>query len=587
MSVKVLLAAVGLAGAAQVSAIQPLDEFLSGARMSSVDNAEARAVRRQLGAEADAELGRALPRLSLRGVYSRNQYDTTIELPGTAGGPATSVRITPHDQLDGAATLDVPLVDLASFARIASARTGAKAAATQAASTELRVQSLVSQNYYQLVANLALVEASREALDVARASLRIAEERHGAGTTALLDVDRARAEVERNVQQLAAAELQVSLVARALQSLTGISPALEGEGPVADDLHEELPLERFQAPDDKIPALAAAIQSRVASDQAGPGSAPRPRPQPERERDRAGDQRRGARRAGCLLAVSRSASAGPSISPPSPGIRAQDAAADAARAREERARLAARDDIHSAWTTVRTNIARSRSARVQSEVSARAAELALERYQAGAATQLDLLQTQRDAFAAAAARIQADADLVNSRAQLRVAAGAEPPRPAGEGGAVTHAGSPGRRCSRLRAIRSRARLRLAPGPRGRGFPARRPPSGPASATRVLSGFNSGAFMKSRTRQWVVVIVGLVARRRHPRRREGGADRQHGAGGGVIRAAPGGRHLRQGRGDPVGGREGGDRVARGGAGRRPRRRAARHRPRDRASSPAPS
>lgn len=422
MSVKVLLAAVGLAGAAQVSAIQPLDEFLSGARMSSVDNAEARAVRRQLGAEADAELGRALPRLSLRGVYSRNQYDTTIELPGTAGGPATSVRITPHDQLDGAATLDVPLVDLASFARIASARTGAKAAATQAASTELRVQSLASQNYYQLVANLALVEASREALDVARASLRIAEERHGAGTTALLDVDRARAEVERNVQQLAAAELQVSLGARALQSLTGISPALEGEGPVADDLHEELPLERFQAPDDKIPALAAAIQSRVASDQAAraqrlvlvPSLSASVTERVTNAEGLAGRDAYWQSVVGLSWSLNLTTLA---------GIRAQDAAADAARAREERARLAARDDIHSAWTTVRTNIARSRSARVQSEVSARAAELALERYQAGAATQLDLLQTQRDAFAAAAARIQADADLVNSRAQLRVAAG--------------------------------------------------------------------------------------------------------------------------------------------------------------------
>jgi outer membrane protein TolC len=105
------------------------------------------------------------------------------------------------------------------------------------------------------------------------------------------------------------------------------------------------------------------------------------------------------------------------------GIRSQDAAADVARAQEQRVRLAARDDIHRAWRTVQTDIARSRSARVQAEVSARAAKLALDRYQAGTATQLDLLQAQRDAFAADAARIQADADLVNARAQLRIAAG--------------------------------------------------------------------------------------------------------------------------------------------------------------------
>ena len=78
---------------------------------------------------------------------------------------------------------------------------------------------------------------------------------------------------------------------------------------------------------------------------------------------------------------------------------------------------------HRAWATVGTNIARSRSARVQSDVSARAADLALDRYRVGEGTQLDLLQAQRDAFAADAGRIQADADLLNSRAQLRVASG--------------------------------------------------------------------------------------------------------------------------------------------------------------------
>jgi outer membrane protein TolC len=261
MSMRVLLAVGGLLVAAQASALQPLDGFLRGARTSSTDNAEARAVRRQLA--ADAALGRALPGVSLRGTYTRNQYATTLGLPGVGGGPATSVTVTPHDQLDGTATLDVPLVDLASFARIAAARTSARASASQAASTELRVQALVSQDYYQLVANASLVGAARRALDVAQASLRIAEQRHSAGTTPLLDVDRARGEVERNVQQLAAAELQVSLVARALESLTGISPALQGDVQLADDIHEEPPLERFQTSDAELPALAG--RSRAAS----------------------------------------------------------------------------------------------------------------------------------------------------------------------------------------------------------------------------------------------------------------------------------------------------------------------------------
>lgn len=421
MSLKVLLTIGGLVLGAQASALQPLDEFLRGARTSSTENAEARAARRQLGAEAQAALGRALPRLSLGGTYTRNEFETTLRLPGD-GGPGTTVTVTPRDQLDGAATLDVPLVDLASFARIAAARTSAGASAQQQAATELRIQSLVSQNYHQLVANLALVEASRRALDVAQASLRIAEARHRAGSTPLLDVDRARAEVERNVQQLASADLGVSLVARALESLSGISPEIERAVPLADDLHEEPPLERFQAPDDEIPALAAAIKSRVAQEQQAraqrlslvPSLSASLTERVTNAEGLAGRDSYWQAVLGLTWSLDLTTIA---------GIRAEEAAAEGARAREQRARLAARDDIHRAWTTVRTNIARSRSARVQAEVSGRAEELALERYQAGVAAQLDLLQAQRDAFAAAAARIQADADLVNSRAQLKVAAG--------------------------------------------------------------------------------------------------------------------------------------------------------------------
>jgi outer membrane protein TolC len=416
MHVKLILALGAFALAGRASALQPLEEFLRGARTHGADNAEARAAREQLGAEATASLGRALPRLSLRGTYVRNEFDARLPLPGG------SQTLTPLDQLDGTATLDVPLVDLATFTRIAAARSNARASERQVAATELRTQSAVAQDYYQLVADLALGESSRRALEVSRESLRIAEERRKAGTVALLDADRARAEVERNVQQVASADLQTALVARALQSLTGITPELGGEVGLADDLAEAPPLERFQPPDAEIPALAAAMENRVAAE-------------------------RQARAQGLSLVPSLSASVTERVTDfeglgghdsywqavvalgwtfdltTLAGIRAQAAAAAGARAREQRVRLAARDDIHRSWTTVRTDIARSRSARVQAEVSARAAKLALDRYQVGEGTQLDLLQAQRDAFAADAGRIQADADLLNARAQLRVAAG--------------------------------------------------------------------------------------------------------------------------------------------------------------------
>jgi outer membrane protein TolC len=108
------------------------------------------------------------------------------------------------------------------------------------------------------------------------------------------------------------------------------------------------------------------------------------------------------------------------------GIRARSAEADAARAREESARLAVGDAIYGAWSAIEASIARSRSARAQAALSARAAEIARTRYKAGVATQLDLIQADRDAFGAAASRIQSDADLKNARLQLRIAAGTDP-----------------------------------------------------------------------------------------------------------------------------------------------------------------
>ena len=62
-------------------------------------------------------------------------------------------------------------------------------------------------------------------------------------------------------------------------------------------------------------------------------------------------------------------------------------------------------------------------ARAQADAAEKAAYLALERYRAGALTQLDVTQSQRDAFQARVAQIQADADLSYARVLLRTTVG--------------------------------------------------------------------------------------------------------------------------------------------------------------------
>jgi outer membrane protein TolC len=402
-------------------ALQPVETFIAGARQRNPDELEARANLSQQEAQATSTLGRVLPGIGARGSYSRNQYSSIVDI-APPGQPAQPVTLVPRDQWDGSATLTVPLIDLAGFRRVGAANATAQAAAHQLDATRLQVEGQVVQDYYQVVANLALVAASSTALDVSREGLRLARARYQAGTAAALDVDRAVADVEQQVQQLAAAELQVALAARALESTSSVKPDVSTVAPLSDDLHPEPELSTFETGLAGLPAVAAASAStRAAEKQA---DAQRLTLAPliagtftERGTNAAGFSGRNWSYQGALTAtwsfdLSTVAD-----------IRVQDAAADAARARELRARLSAGDAIHREWNTVVAGIARSRSARAGREAAAHASAQARERYRAGTITQLDLLQAQRDAFNAEVSRIQADADLVNARVQLRLSSG--------------------------------------------------------------------------------------------------------------------------------------------------------------------
>ena len=88
-----------------------------------------------------------------------------------------------------------------------------------------------------------------------------------------------------------------------------------------------------------------------------------------------------------------------------------------------RAERAQADDVHTAWAFVTAEIAASRAARAEADGSRLAAVLSKEKYGAGTALQLDVLQADRQSFQSEVARIQADADLKYARAALRIASG--------------------------------------------------------------------------------------------------------------------------------------------------------------------
>jgi outer membrane protein TolC len=410
--------------AAPAMALQPLETFLSAARDRNPEAKQASAELDQQNAEALTALGRQLPGVSVRGNYYRNQYQTQISV----GGPPMVVQ--PKDQWLGTATLSVPLIDLASFQRIAASRTNADSYARRLEATRLSVESQTVQDYYQLLANLALVTTAERYLEVSRENLRLTETKLRAGAATRLDVDRAVADVEVQVQQLASARLQVALVARDLESTTSITPDVSTSVELIDDLHPERELSYFEAELPNVPSVTAAATATHAAQQQATASK--------------------------LALVPTIAGFFTEYATNAPGfepshwywqagltaswyfdltyvgnIKSSDAAAAATLAAEERTRLAAGDAIHRYWQTVVAGIAQSRSARAGRDAATHASEQARVQYMAGSATQLDLLQAQRDAFSAEVTRIQTDANLLNARAQLRLASGwslVQPPR---------------------------------------------------------------------------------------------------------------------------------------------------------------
>ncbi len=401
----------------QASATQPLETFLEAARTSSYDVREQIATVEQRDWEKESAFGRLLPAASARGVYTRNQY--AAEVPA-AVFPPNGLTITPKDQFDLFLQLDVPLIDLSNFQRLGQARHLAKASSAQLEVSQNDVQRTVARAYYTYVGGAALVQAAERSQKIAEDNLAFVTTRHENGVATELDRERARANLEQSKQDRAQAELIGITAARNLETVSGIAPTPVVEYP-ADDLHPEAPLNEWLAssdtPSDRVQVElghAAASAKKAAAYSLLPSLSANGQ---ERITNATGfTGRTSAYTVQAMLSWRLDYSAYSTA-------QAQASAADVQKVRSERARRGVEDDIFGAWERVRTGIVKSASARVQAEAAVRAEELALARYQAGALTQLDVTQSQRDAFQAQASRIQADADLLYSRVLLRLAAG--------------------------------------------------------------------------------------------------------------------------------------------------------------------
>lgn len=410
---------VGLSATQLAGAVEPLGTFVKAARTSAFDAREQQATLDQRTWEAKAALGRLLPSLGARGTFTHNQYKAVLP-PNTFPGQTEEIAIQPQNQWDAVFQLDVPLVDLTQHQRYQQAKHFQRAAEAQTESIDSNLDRQVAQSYFTYIGASALVLAAEKSLANSEENLTYVRSRTALGVATELDQERAIANVESAKQDLADANLIVLTAKRNLETLSSLTPG-KVEAYPEDDLHHEAPLEdwinRRDLPSDRVqeelklaaksakkaaqyallPTLSANAQERISNATGFTGQV-------------ASYTLQGV--LAWRLDYATYANA-----------HAQKAAADVQRIQAERIRRGAEDLIYDAYNRVETGIIKSESARAQAQAAVKAANLALERYKVGAITQLEVTESQRDAFAAQASRVKADADLALARVLLRAVAG--------------------------------------------------------------------------------------------------------------------------------------------------------------------
>jgi outer membrane protein len=413
------------ASARPAFALQPVIEFLEHARTWNPQNRAARATTMQRDAEIGVSTGALLPSLSATGTYTRNEFEVTTGSlftgspgAGTAAAPPPIV-IQPQNQLDANVTLTVPIVNVANWDRRAAAKATFAGARADEENTQLSVEKSVLRDYYSLLGNEAVLLSATKNLEVTQHNLTLARDRKESGTGSELDVQRATADQAKAEQNVTAAQLGVTNARRDLYSLTGLE-AQPAETFPEDDLHEESSLDGWLGKAKAVPAVQSAEANRERAEEGAKAASTGWLPSVDataEEKFTNATAFVGGHTAIYLLQVAATWKLDTTIRPQ---IRAQNAAAAAARANEDQARQTAEDAVFRDWQQIRADIETARSSRAQVTATALAASLAEDRYESGVATQLDVLQARQDAFSADVARIQADTDLAYARVALRL-----------------------------------------------------------------------------------------------------------------------------------------------------------------------
>lgn len=414
-----VLATLTLALAAPASAQQPLTEFLAGADSASVELRGQDAQRHVAHSQVDQARARLLPAFNATGTYQYNEVQIQFPSPFM---PGSTLTLQLHDSLVGALTLQVPLIDVSAWTSFFASEESADAADERVDGSRQDVHATVVQLWHALVAARAVREASQHNLEVVQASRDNVAARVEAQVAPQLELARAEAEVLRAQQTIAEADLNIVLAERNLELITGIHPSTDAQT-LTDDLHAEPSLDDFMTRAHDAPGVRAAAHAVRAAelniDASWEGLLPTV----------TGAFRESATNAAGFSAASQYAILFTASWTLDFGhIAAIGLAGDqlaGARAQEDGAVQLAETRIYEQWHRVQSLRIRAQAAQGALAALQRADQDAHARYEAGAATQLEVITADRDLLQAQVAVIAAIADLRTARATLRIRAGME------------------------------------------------------------------------------------------------------------------------------------------------------------------
>jgi outer membrane protein TolC len=415
MRAGLFLFAVGLAGSASAAGLR---ELLEAGEQQNFDRRISNEQREKAAAEMRQAWSALLPYVTAQGAWTKNQYPSEVAV----SPDAPPIIITPRDQFDATLRVEMPVVDTWRWLRAAAAATGDEAAELRNEASRDAVRRQVATTYYGYAAALAVRESARRSLGVAKAQQELQQVRVNAGAATQLDVLRVKAELQRNLQTVSDAEALVATTRRALRTLTGVEVGDEASLP-PDDFSSVGTLEDLEGRVGQLPAVRAAEKDGEVAARLSTASRLAFVPSIT-----AHVTERLTNATGLTGGHGDTYTAGVGLfwrldAPSAYATSVQSSQHRIARLVAERQRVAARDQVHNDWRRLQAAMEKVTAAQAQVEAAHKAAEVARDRYAAGAATQLDVIQVERDLFSAEVNQIQARTELASSHVSLRISAG--------------------------------------------------------------------------------------------------------------------------------------------------------------------